>query len=138
MQFEKAKPFLEAHHQSVVTTFRRSGAAQMSILLCGPYRDTVAFVAQEATAKVRNLRRNPRCSVLTVKPGWSGYVVVEGNATVHGWDDTDPESLRMMLREVFMAAGGQHDNWEEYDRTIKAERRAVVMVQPKHVYGLGV
>ena len=138
MQFEKAKPFLEAHHQGVVTTFRKSGAAQMSILLCGPYRDTVAFVLQGNTAKLANLRHDPRCSVLTVQPGWSGYVVVEGNATVHGRDNTDPESLRVMLREVFTAAGGQHDNWEEFDRTMKAERRAVVMVQPKHVYGLGV
>ena len=138
MRFEDALPFLETQHHGVVTTTRRSGAAQMSILLCGPYQGTVAFVVRGDTAKLANLRREPQCSVLTVKPNWSGYAVVEGAATVHGWDDTDPERLRLMLRDVFTAAGGQHDDWEEFDRVMKAERRAVVMVQPERVYGVGV
>ena len=129
MQFEQARPFLEANHRGVLTTFRRSGATQMSILLCGPYRGTVAFVIQDSTAMLANLRRDPQCSVLAVTSDWSGYIVAGGEASIHDWGNTDPEQLRIMLREVFLASGGHHDNWEEYDRVVMAEQRAVVMVR---------
>ena len=135
MEFAEALPFLESNHRGVVTTYKRSGAAQMSILLCGPYRGTMSFVVQGSTAKRANLKRDPRCAVLTVKHDWSGYVVVTGQATVHDWDNTDPEELRVMLREAFSACGGEHSDWEEYDRVMKAEQRAVVMVHPEHVSG---
>ena len=135
MDFADVVPFLEQQHRGVVTTFRKSGSAQMNILVCGPYKDTVAFVVRGDTAKLANLRRDSRCSVLVVKPDWSGYAVISGTVTIHGWDDTDPEELRVMLREVFTAAGGSHDNWDEYDRVMREERRAVIMVQPTTIFG---
>ena len=85
----------------------------------------------------QNLRRDPRCSVLTVKPDWSEYAVVEGTAEIHSWDNTDPDKIRLLLRDVYRACGGgEHSDWDECDRVMKRERRAVVMVKPSHVYGL--
>ena len=136
MEFAEAQSFLETYHRGVVTTFRRSGAAQMSILACGPYMGAMTFVVRGNTAKLANLRKAPRCTVLTVSPDWRGYVVVEGTSTIHGWDNTDAAPLQLMLREAYTACGGgEHPDWEEYDRVMKEERRAVVMVQPQHVYG---
>jgi hypothetical protein len=40
-----------------------------------------------------------------------------------------------LLREVFTAAGGEHDNWAEYDRVMAEQRRTVVLVEPGRVYG---
>ena len=79
MNIDHIRPFLEVNHRGVVTTFRKSGATQISILLAGFYQETVVFVVQGNTAKLANLRRDPRCSVLTVKPDWSEYAVVEGD-----------------------------------------------------------
>lgn len=137
MEFKDAAPFLEANHRVVVTTFRRSGAAQMSVVQGGPYQGSAAFVTGGGSAKLANLRRDPRCTVMSVRDDWRGYVVVEGKASIHGPDNTDPERLRLMLREAFTAAGGQHSDWDEYDRVMKEERRAVVLVSPDHVYGTG-
>ncbi len=137
MTIDDIRPFLETYHRGVVTTFRKNGAAQMSILLSGFYRGAVVFVIRGNTAKLANLKRDPRCAVLNVKPDWSEYAVVEGTAEVHGWDNTDPEELRLMLRETYRACGGgEHPDWDEYDRVMRQERRAVVMVKPDHVYGL--
>ena len=47
----------------------------------------------------------------------------------------DAEGLRLLRRQVFMAAGGTHEDWAEYDRVMAAERRAVVLVTPTRVYG---
>jgi hypothetical protein len=42
--------------------------------------------------------------------------------------------LRLLLREVFVAAGGSHDNWAEYDRVMAEQRRTVVFVTPTRIY----
>ena len=49
----------------------------------------------------------------------------------------DADQLRLLLREVFTAAGGTHDNWDEYDRVMAEQRRTVVLVSPSRVYSNG-
>jgi hypothetical protein len=48
-----------------------------------------------------------------------------------------PDDLRLALRAVFVAAGGTHDDWDEYDRAMAAERRTIVFVSPDRVYSNG-
>jgi len=45
--------------------------------------------------------------------------------------------LRLLLREVFTACGGTHDNWDEYDRTMVEQGRVAVLVAPTRVYSNG-
>jgi hypothetical protein len=37
---------------------------------------------------------------------------------------------------VYSAAGGSHDNWDEYDRVMAEQRRAAVLLDPARVYGV--
>ncbi len=46
-----------------------------------------------------------------------------------------PERLRLLLREIFTAAGGSHDDFDEYDRVMAADRRAAVLITPERVFG---
>ena len=136
MLTEKVREFAAQNHQAVLTTFRRSGAAQMSILTVGPYRDGVAFTTTAALAKLGNLRRDPRCSLLISHESWWGFVVLEGRAQVLSADNTDAEELRLALRDVYRAASGkEHPDWDEYDQAMRDDRRAAVIVVPEHVYG---
>ena len=63
---------------------------------------------------------------------------MEGRAEIIGPDDPHPlvdaEQLRLLLREVFVAAGGEHDDWDTYDRTMLEQRRAAVFVAPSRIY----
>jgi hypothetical protein len=36
----------------------------------------------------------------------------------------------LLLREIFTAAGGTHDDWPGYDRVMAQERRAAVLIIP--------
>ena len=45
------------------------------------------------------------------------------------------DDLRVLLRLVFHAAGGVHDDLEEYDRAIADECRVVVLVRPDRILG---
>ena len=135
MEFKDALPFLEQEHSAVVTTIGRSGLPQATIVRAGPYEGTMAFVVRGGTVKLANLKRDDRCTVLVAKPDWTRYATVEGRAATHRQDNTGEEELRLLLRRVFSAAGGTHSDWEEYDRVMREEARAVVLVTPERVYG---
>jgi PPOX class probable F420-dependent enzyme len=96
----------------------------------------VAFVAAGMARKLVHLRADPVITV-TVRAGWQ-WATVEGRAELIGPDDSTPdingEQLRLLLREVFRAAGGTHDDWDAYDRTMREERRTAVFVTPNRVY----
>jgi hypothetical protein len=74
------------------------------------------------------------------RSGWQ-WVAVEGDAELIGPADpvagVGPEELRLALRAAFTAAGGAHDDWDEYDRVMAAERRTIVFVNPERVYSSG-
>ena len=135
MEFNDALPFLEQEHSAVVTTIGRSGLPQATIVRSGPYEGTMAFVVRGGTVKLANLKRDDRCTVLVAKPDWTRYATVEGRAATHRQDNTGEEELRLLLRRVFSAAGGTHSDWEEFDRVMREEARAVVLVTPERVYG---
>ena len=126
---------------AVISTARADGTIQSSVVNAGVLRDwdsgldVVGFVTY-GKAKLGNLRARPQVSV-TFRAGWQ-WAAVEGRARIIGPDDTaagvDPERLRLLRREVFIAAGGTHDDWDTYDRVMEAERRAVVLVTPARVY----
>ena len=135
MLSETVKAFASENHHSVLTTFRRSGAVQMSLILSATYEGGVAFTTPGDRAKLLNLRRDPRCTLLVSRDDWWGYVVIEGTAKIMDADNTGSEELRQALREVYRRISGEHPDWDEYDRAMVDERRAVVVVLSDHVYG---
>lgn len=130
---------------AVVSTVRADGTVQASMVNVGllPHpangEPALAFTTY-GKVKLANLRARPQLAV-TFKNGWQ-WATVEGRAELAGPDDsapwlTDTDRLRLLLREVFTAAGGTHDNWDEYDRVMVRERRAVVLIAPTRVYSNG-
>jgi PPOX class probable F420-dependent enzyme len=98
---------------------------------------SIGFVTYGAV-KLRNLRLRPQCTV-TVVSG-RNWVAVEGDAEIIGPDDQpawfDQDRLPALLREVFTAAGGTHDDWDAYDRVMAEQRRTAVFVAPRRIYGV--
>jgi PPOX class probable F420-dependent enzyme len=95
-------------------------------------RPVVGFVARSGARKVAHLRARPRAAV-TFRVDWR-WATVEGDATLVGPDDPHPEvdadRLRRLLREVYQACGGTHDDFDEFDRVMARERRLAVLVEP--------
>ena len=130
---------------AVVSTLRADGTIQASLVNAGvmPHPATGQFALAFVTygkVKLANLRVRPQLAV-TFRNGWQ-WATVEGNAELAGPDDpqpwlTDADQLRLLLREVFTAAGGTHDDWDEYDRVMAEQRRTVVLVAPTRVYSNG-
>lgn len=130
------------HGLSVIVTMRRDHTPQTSVVNVGvtPHpvtgEEKVAFVVAGGARKLTNLRADPTVAVV-IRGGWL-WATVEGTAELIGPDDPHPdvddERLRVLLREIFSAAGGTHDDWDAYDRVMREERRTAVLVTPTRVY----
>jgi PPOX class probable F420-dependent enzyme len=126
---------------AVVSTVRADATVQSSVVNAGvlPHpihgAEVVGFVTY-GKAKLANLRARPQLSV-AFRSGWE-WAAVEGRAELIGPDDPHPavdgEGLRLLLRRVFEAAGGTHDDWEAYDRAMAEQRRTAVLFTPTRIY----
>ena len=138
MNFEDVRPYLETHHRGVIATRRPNGSTHSSIVVCGAYKGHAAFVSvYPRSQKIRNLRRDPNCTVLAVSEDWRQWVSVEGQATLFDYSNTEAEKLRVILREVYMACSNtEHSDWDEYDQAMIDQEAVIVLVTPERVYGL--
>ncbi|CAN5224083.1 PPOX class F420-dependent oxidoreductase [soil metagenome] len=129
----------------VISTVRADGTVQASLvnasLIAHPATgaQALAFVTY-GKVKLANLRARPSLAA-TFRRGWQ-WATVEGPAELAGPDDpadwlTSSDQLRLLLRDVFTAAGGTHDDWDEYDRVMAAQGRTLVFVTPTRVYSNG-
>lgn len=127
---------------AVVSTLRADQTIQASLINAGilPHPSTgepvLGFVTY-GRVKLANLRSRPQVAV-TFREGWQ-WATVEGTAELAGPDDAQDwldgaERLRLLLREVFIACGGSHDNWDEYDRVMAEQGRTAVLITPTRVY----
>ena len=126
---------------AVVATVRDDSTVQSSLVNAGVLDHPVtgapslAFVTYGA-AKLRNLRARPQVAV-TFRSGWS-WASVEGTAELIGPDDPNPEidseRYRLLLRDVFTAAGGQHNDWDTYDKAMLEQGRVAVFIHPTRIY----
>jgi PPOX class probable F420-dependent enzyme len=127
---------------AVISTLRADLTIHSSVVNAGvmahPFTgaQVLAFVTY-GRVKLANLRDRPQIAV-TFRSGWR-WATVEGHAELIGPDDphdaVDAAVLRNLLRDIFKAAGGTHDDWDEYDRVMAEQRRAAVLVVPTRIYG---
>ena len=130
------------HGLVVVSTLRDDGTINSSVVNAGvlPHPVTgqavVGMVLRGGARKLDHLRKRPYANVV-VRAGWQ-WAAAEGRAELAGPDDPmpgiDAERLRLLLREIFTAAGGTHEDFGSYDRVMRQERRAAVFVHPERVY----
>ncbi len=126
---------------AVVAATRPDGSIHASLVNAGlldnpvTSEPAVGLVVRGDARKLALLRRSGR-GVAVFQHGWE-WVSVEGPVSIAGPDDPlsglAPAALPALRRAVFQAAGGTHEDWDEYDRVMAAERRAVVLIHPARV-----
>jgi PPOX class probable F420-dependent enzyme len=125
---------------AVVSTLRADNTIQSSLVNTGIIErdgeEVLGFVTY-GRVKLANLRRRPQVTV-AFRAGWQ-WAAMEGRAVLAGPHDPQPgvdaEALRLLLRDIFTAAGGTHDDWAEYDRVMREQGRTAVLITPTRVYG---
>ena len=130
---------------AVVSTLRADQTIQASLINAGILEhpatgEMVLGFVTYGRVKLANLRSRPQLAV-TFRTGWQ-WATVEGTAELAGRDDApgwlrDGDQVRLLLRQVFTACGGTHDNWDEYDRVMSEQGRTAVLITPTRIYSNG-
>jgi len=130
------------HGLVVVSATRSDGTISASVVNAGVLAHpltgaaAVAMVIRGGTRKLAYWRQRPYANVV-IRAGWQ-WAAAEGPVDLIGPDDPaagfDAERLRLLLREIFTAAGGTHEDFGTYDRVMREERRTAVFVRPDRVY----
>jgi PPOX class probable F420-dependent enzyme len=130
---------------AILATTRPDGTVHTSVVNAGVLdhpvtgAPCVGLVARGDARKLAHFRRTGRAAVV-FRAGWE-WVSVEGPVELIGPSDAregfPPERLPGLLRDIFRAAGGTHDDWAEYDRVMAAEGRTAVLVEPARITGNG-
>lgn len=130
------------HGLCVVSVLRPDSSISSSVVNAGvmPHPTTgelvVGLVSQGSARRLAHLRARPHATVV-VRAGWE-WAAAEGPVRLVGPDDpfagVDAEGLRILLREVFSAAGGSHDDWDTYDAVMAREHRTAVLLSPDRIY----
>jgi hypothetical protein len=122
----------------VLATLKREGRPQLSNVTYhfDPRTLTIEVSVTEPRAKTRNLRRDPRASLLvSSEDGWA-YAVAEGDAVLTpaaaSADDDTVEALVGLYRNI----AGEHPDWDDYRQAMVVERRVLVRLPINHLYGM--
>ena len=84
----------------------------------------VVVSTRAVTSKVKNLRRDPRISLLVMTNGYFGddaWVQVEGHAEIVPL----PEAMDALV-DYYRRAAGEHENWDSYRAAMVRDERVVV------------
>ncbi len=134
----------DATHTAVLATTRPDWSVHASLVSAGVMDDPVSgdasigIVVGGDARKLAHLRRNGRATVVFSR-GYE-WVAVDGPVRLIGPDDPSvrvpADAIPGLLRQVFTAAGGAHDDWDEYDRVMAEQRRVAVFVHATRVTGI--
>ncbi len=129
---------------ATVSTTQADGRVLSSVVNCGVFdhpvsgAPTVALVSRGIAARLGHIRRGSEVTV-AVRRGWS-WVSVTGPADLIGPADVSSDltrdRVRVLLRDIYTAAGGTHDDWDEYDAAMVEDGRTAVLVDPARILGV--
>ena len=119
--------FVRPRHHFVLMTTRADGTPQASPVTGGVDTDGRLVVSSyPERAKVSNLRRIPRCSVLVLSDDFGGsWVQVDGQGEVLDL----PDALEPLV-EYFRVISGEHPNWDEYRAAMTEQGKSLLRITP--------
>jgi PPOX class probable F420-dependent enzyme len=121
----------------VLATIKADGRPQLTPIMPSYDQDAgvIRISTTEGTAKVANVRRDPRVALeVTSEDGWE-WATVDGTATITGPGE-DPHGPEVeALVEYYRLAAGEHPDWDEYRSVMVSERRVLLTIEVERVYG---
>jgi len=131
MKITDVQKFLADNHRGVLVTRKRDGWPQITLVT--PVIDAqgrVIITSRGTTYKLKNIRRDPRVSMLVMGEEFSGskYVQLHGTAEII----SQPEAMDLLIywqRQM----KGEHPNWDEHRETMKKEQRVVIRISIERV-----
>jgi len=136
MDLEHALGAARATTQSVLVTLRRDGRPQLSNVVHRVGEDGLVRVSTTADrAKLHNVRRTPWASLKVDGESFWSYAVLEGDVTLSEVAADPADAAVEELVGLYRSIAGEHPDWDDYRRSMVADRRVVLRLHPTYAYG---
>ncbi len=135
---DKLLAVISGNSLGVLATIKRDGRPQLSNVsyYFDPRSTAIQVSITEPRAKTRNLRRDPRASILVSSDdGWS-YAVAEGTAQLTPPAASPDDETVMALIALYRNIAGEHPDWDDYRQAMVTDRRVVLTLPISHLYGM--
>ena len=125
---EELLDFVRPRHRLVLGTFRRDGRVQLSPVTGGiDAEGRVVVSSYPERAKTRNMRRDPRATVLFLSDDFGDeWVQVDGTGEVLDL----PEALEPLC-DYYRSISGEHPDWDEYRAAMTAQGKGLIRITPR-------
>lgn len=115
--------FIRPRHQGILLSTRRDSSPQASLVTMG--LDTsgrIVVSSYPERAKVHNIRRNPRASMVVMSDDFGGeWVQADGIGEVIDL----PEAVEPLV-EYFRVISGEHSDWDEYRHAMVDQGKCLI------------
>jgi PPOX class probable F420-dependent enzyme len=113
------------------------GHPQLSNVLHHVFGDGIVRISITADrAKYTNLARDPWAALHVTRDDFFAYAVLEGTVELSPVAADPDDATVDELVEVYRALMGEHDDWDDYRRSMVTDRRVVVRLRPERAYGM--
>jgi PPOX class probable F420-dependent enzyme len=123
MEISDAQDYLRRNHRAVLATVRRDGRPQLSpVTVAVDETGQVIISTREPAMKVRNVRRDPRVSLVAFPDRFFGdWVQVEGTAEI-----VELPAAMELLVAYYRSVSGEHPDWEKYRAAMQRDQRVIL------------
>ena len=117
--------FIHHRHRGVLLTTKQDGRPQSSLVTMGlDSEGRIVVSTYPERAKVHNLRRDPRASIVVMSDEFNGeWVQVDGTSEVIDI----PDSIEPLV-EYFRVISGEHSDWDEYREAMIGQGKTIIRV----------
>ena len=121
-----------------LATIRRDGRPQLSQVgyTYDPGRDLLRVSVTDSRAKVKNLRRDPRATVLVQGEGRWQFAVAEVRAELLPVTTDPGDASADELVDIYRALSGEHPDWDEFRAAMVSDARLPLHLFVERVYGV--
>lgn len=137
MDTDALRELIDDHHHGVLVTLKRDGRPQLSnVAYTVGDDDVIRISVTDGRAKTANLRRDPRASLHVARDDFYAYAVVEGTATLTPVASEPHDATVDQLVEYYRQVAGEHDDWDDYRRSMVEDRRLLIELPIERLYGM--
>jgi PPOX class probable F420-dependent enzyme len=131
MQIADAQNFLKNNHRACIAVRQKDGWPQMTFVSPGiDEQGRVIITSRGSTYKVKNIRRDPKVSMLIFGEQFSGskFVQIHGTAEI-----IDLPAAMDILMYWYRQVRGEYKNWDDYKKEMQDQKRVIIRVNIEKV-----
>ena len=125
MDLDRALAFAANRRNALLTTLRTDGRPQQSVIFFLAEGDRFTMSVTDTRAKTKNLQRDPRAALYVPGDDVFTWVGFDGHVDLSPLAASPDDAVVDRLVEYYRSANGEHEDWDEYRRSMVDDRRLV-------------